>query len=82
MIVVAWLIASAPEANPLTLGLIVVGLFFWLGKAFHHVWDVAHTRALGADLRRKRAQDHRMGALPVVAALEKRPCAHLGLVRP
>lgn len=46
VIVVAWLIASAPEANPLTLGLIVVGLFFWLGKAFHHVWDVAHTALL------------------------------------
>lgn len=46
VIVVTWLIASAPEANPVTLGLIVVGLLFWVGKAFHHVWDVSHTALL------------------------------------
>ena len=45
-IAVTWLIASAPEANPLTLGLIVIGLLFWVGKAFHHVWDVSHTALL------------------------------------
>lgn len=46
VIVVTWLIASAPEANPVTLGLIVIGLLFWVGKAFHHVWDVTHIAIL------------------------------------
>lgn len=46
VIVVTWLIASAPEANPVTLGLIVIGLLFWVGKAFHYVWEVTHIAIL------------------------------------
>lgn len=45
-IVVIWLVLSAPEANPLTVGLIAAGLLFWIGKGFHHVWDVSHTALL------------------------------------
>lgn len=45
-IVVAWLIASAPDANPLSLAFIAGGLLFWIGKAFHHVWEVTHTALL------------------------------------
>ena len=45
-IVVLWLVFSAPEANPLTVGIIAAGLFFWIGKVFHYVWDVSHTALL------------------------------------
>lgn len=46
VIVVAWLVVSAPDANPVPLMLIAGCLLFWVGKAFHSVWDATHTALL------------------------------------
>lgn len=45
-VTVVWIVLSAPEADPAILGIIALGLFWWIGSAFHHVWELLHTTIL------------------------------------
>lgn len=45
-IVVVWAVATLPEANPGLLAVIMLGLLFWIGQLYHHLWEVLHTGLL------------------------------------
>ena len=46
VLTVSWLVLSAPEADPVILGLIAIGTLWWIGAAFDFAWDVLHITLL------------------------------------
>lgn len=45
-IVVTWIALTGPESNPMLMAIIALGLFFWIGQLYHHLWEVLHTALL------------------------------------
>jgi len=44
--VIAWLVATAPEVNGAIVLAVALILLAWIGGPFHHLWEVFHTAAL------------------------------------
>lgn len=45
-IVIAWLVATAPEVNGAIVLIVALVLLAWIGGPFHHLWEVFHIAAL------------------------------------
>ena len=45
-IVIAWLVAAAPEVNGAIVLIVALVLLAWIGGPFHHLWEVFHIAAL------------------------------------
>lgn len=62
-ITVVWLVLSAPEADPLILAIIALGLLWWIGAAFHRAWELVHTTILVLLYGEKNPQTIRWGLI-------------------
>lgn len=62
-ITVVWTVLSAPEADPAILGIIVLGLLWWIGAAFHHAWELLHTTILALLYGEKNPEAIRWGLI-------------------
>lgn len=61
VLIVVWLAASAPEIDPVIMGIIILGLLWWTGAAFHRAWELLHTTFLVLMFKEKSPRSIRWG---------------------